>query len=528
MLYRTALAYAFLATAASCGDNRGAGPDAQPPDGGGQTCGSEVEANALASGSWDRRFTIPGFTGHDGSAPAVYDFARDVDGSLIAAGKFEYVGSTSVEPLMRWRNGAWEPARTSWELAPPGSGFSAISIASDGTLALATYDDFGDRAVEVWIDDGSGLRSIGAFEGMIRSLRWYDDQLWVAGWFQIASGGSTIQGLAVWDGATWQPPPGGAPDGFAFELIEDGGDLLVGGVFAEIGGIAANSVAAWNGATWRALSFPEPLGVYALSRDAQGELYAGGSFGYVEDGVGGLMRWTGTTWELVGNGIGNRFLAGVVTDLTEHDGSLYVTGCFHTVNGGQDAPGAITALHVARWDGAWHSLDDGGNGGVRSSWVEPQQCGDEGPNSVWGVSMQRVFGDGDRVLVGGSFPGIGGTISQSLIAHDGARWVAQADGGGLGLGGNLERIAASSSCDVWGYGELSHVGGRPASTRVVHFTGDGWEAIEDDIPSDAYCPGFAVSPGGEVSVGLHGVPARRRRDRPDLSGRRPAPGPGRR
>ena len=34
-------------------------------------------------------------------------------------------------------------SRSTWELTPPGSGFSSVASAPDGKLALATYDDFG-------------------------------------------------------------------------------------------------------------------------------------------------------------------------------------------------------------------------------------------------------------------------------------------------------------------------------------------------------------------------------------------------
>jgi hypothetical protein len=256
-------------------------------------CRLELDASAL-TGSWDPRFTIAGFTGHDGIAPTVYDFARDVDGSIVATGAFGYLGATHVEPLLRLRDGVWQPARTTWQLTPRGSGFSAIAIDAGGRLALATYDDFGPRSGQIWLDDGTGLRVIGSFLGLVRRLHWFGGKLWVAGWMQIKT---LTQGLAVWDGTQWAAPPGGAPDGFAFELIDDGAELLVGGAFNRIGGVSASSVAAFDGKTWRPLSFPGTA-VYALARAPDGELYAGGAFGNLGEGAGGFARWTGTQWTL--------------------------------------------------------------------------------------------------------------------------------------------------------------------------------------------------------------------------------------
>src|SRR5690606_24041546 len=127
----------------------------------------------------------------------------DVDGTLVAAGRFDSHEGMAVPPLLRWKNGAWEPARTSWEIAPPDDGFSAIAIAPDGSLALATNDSFGVREGEVWIDEGGGLVSIAEYEGQVRSLAHYDGKLWVAGLFSIDVGGSIVENLAVYDGTTW-------------------------------------------------------------------------------------------------------------------------------------------------------------------------------------------------------------------------------------------------------------------------------------------------------------------------------------
>ena len=195
---------------------------------------------------------------------------------------------------------------------------------------------------------------------------------------------------------------GRATDGFAFELVKDGNDLLVGGSFGQIGGITAANVAAYDGTAWRALDFPSAA-VYALARDASNELYAGGTFGDQFGPTGGIAHWTGSAWELAGGGLANRSLDGVVTDLALHDGSLYVSGCFLTAGGDMDAPGAVVTRNVARFDGTWHALDDDSQT-VLAPWVEPLKCGDEGPDSVWDVSRQRLFSDGDRILLGGLFP----------------------------------------------------------------------------------------------------------------------------
>src|SRR5690242_15640966 len=74
MTYRIALLVMTLAV--GCGD------DADPVD-------PPVD---ITRGSWDPSFSIAGVGGHDGVPPTVFDFATDVDGSVLAAGRFEWFG----------------------------------------------------------------------------------------------------------------------------------------------------------------------------------------------------------------------------------------------------------------------------------------------------------------------------------------------------------------------------------------------------------------------------------------------------
>ncbi|MES2642651.1 MAG: hypothetical protein V4850_24420 [Myxococcota bacterium] len=483
-------------------------PDAEVP-----ACSPAFDAADLTGGTWDPRFTVAGFTGHDGLAPSVYDFAVDVDGSLVATGRFQWLGSDAIEPLARWRDGAWAPARTEWELTPELTGFSAIAIADDGALALVTYDTYGDRFGEIWVDDGTGLRSIGAFEGLVRSVAWFDGKLWVAGLYALDMGtvSPPIEGLATWDGEVWSAAPGGALVGSAFELAVDGDELLVGGAFTEVGGVAAANVAAYapladGGATWRAFDFASALVVYALTRGDDGELYAGGALGGNESGAGGVSRWDGAAWQIVGGGFSMYSWPGVVTDLAVHEGALHATGCFAGVGGPDGGPDSTPARSLVRLDGtSWTPLDDG-SAGVLGPWLEPAVCGDEGLTAVWDVSQQRLASAGDTIFLGGSFPGAGGVLSQSIVGYTNDAWVPQGTDG-LGLGGSVERLAASGAgCDLYALGLFTHAGGVPTTASLLHLGDAGWEPIDDTIPADAWCPALAASDDGDVVVGCMEFP----------------------
>lgn len=140
-------------------------------------------------------------------------------------------------------------------------------MSPSGALALATNDSFGDLSGEIWVDEGNGLVSIGSFEGRVRRLAFFEGRLWVAGLFSLDASGSAVEHLAVWDGATWSAPPGGAADGPVFELTVDGPDLLVGGAFGSLGGVTAVNVATYDGSAWTPHDFDGALAVYALARD---------------------------------------------------------------------------------------------------------------------------------------------------------------------------------------------------------------------------------------------------------------------
>jgi hypothetical protein len=461
-------------------------------------CGA-VSADTLAVGVWDRRFTIPGMTGHDGITPSVYDFAFEPDGGVLATGRFAYHEEQAVTPLVRLKDGTWEAVHVTWSLEPTGDGFSALSRREDGALALATGDSFGERDGEIWLDEAGEQRVIGNFTGQVRALAWFGDELHVAGAFELSEGGGDLAHLAVWDGEEWAAPLGGPADGPVLELLIDDGSLYVAGAFGEIGGVVASNVAAFDGANWVPLSLEGALAVYALARTDAGELYAGGALGNLDE-ASGVMKRVGDTWEIVGGGLAQFQTRGVVSDLVAHDGVVDVAGCFSSAGGLAGSAGSVTAVGLARWDGeAWHALSDGG--GAASPWFQPGVCGDEGLGALWDMEYQRLGYSDGKLFVGGSFAGIDGVQSQSLAVLEDGEWVAQGESG-LGIGGSLDRVATGGqSCELYGLGAFTHLAGEASAGRVARFTGSGWQLLSDELPSDAYCPALDVSRSGELVVG---------------------------
>ncbi|HYU16626.1 MAG TPA: hypothetical protein VEL05_11160, partial [Candidatus Acidoferrum sp.] len=155
----------------------------------------------------------------------------------------------------------------------------------------------------------------------------------------------------------------------------------------------------------------------------------------------------------------------------------------------------------ARWDGqAWQALDDGSRP-VAAPWFQDTACGDEDEFALWDASDQALAADGSRILLGGSFPGAGGVLSQSIVAREGDVWTAQGPSG-LGLGGSADRVEAGGpDCELYALGGFSHAGGEAASSSLIRFDGDGWVPLGERLSQDFFCPALAVSDGGDVVIG---------------------------
>ena len=463
-------------------------------------CPPEEIPGALADAEWDPRFTIAGVSGQDGLTPKIFDLALDVDGNVLATGYFQWLGSRRVDPLLRGDDGVWQAARERWELAVPPAGFGAVAAGPGGELALATYDPLGERSSQIWLDTGSGIEAIGRARGLVRALSFHGGALWAGGNYQLEGGG--VAGLAVWNGTAWSAPPGGAVNGPVYELARLGDSLFVAGGFTSVGGIAAQRVAEWNGTAWAAYDLPNwGIGVYGLAAGRDGTLYAGGAFSdsLEPGGSGGAARWTGSEWEILGGGVANPFFGGVVTDVAEHLGEIYVTGCFSHVNGAPDEPGAIASRSLARWTGTdWEALDDGR--GAVNPWFEFAACGDEGPDAIWDVPHQRLLSDGKTLLVSGSLAGAGGVASQSLVGFSGEEWIAQGTAQ-LGVAGAVTDLEVSGpGCSLYAFGGISHAGGQPAPGGLARYDGE-WSAIGAPLPDFHFCVGQAVSEAGDVYIG---------------------------
>jgi hypothetical protein len=182
-------------------------------------------------------------------------------------------------------------------------------------LLLLIMYSFGLEAsvIKSWQPLSTGLTPLCA-EGY--SFCVYNDELYVGGSFDSA-GGISVHNIARWNGTNWDSVGNGihfsgtSCESGVYSMIVFNGELYVGGDIDSAGGFAVNGVARWNGVTWDSLG----SGVYNVNGDMLNNgtvksfyifdslLYVGGSFNYAGNislahaGDGGtLSEWDGNAW----------------------------------------------------------------------------------------------------------------------------------------------------------------------------------------------------------------------------------------
>ena len=191
--------------------------------------------------------------------------------------------------------------------------------------------------------------------------------------------------------AQWlQFDAGLAARAWVIEPIENGSELLVAGIFEDVGGEDIVRVTSWDGTAWKPYGSGTNGGVRAAVEWNNG-LVIGGGF----TRAGGQLRsrvafWDGDSWEALGEGFN-----GVVRALEVVNGVLYAGGEY-TMSGEE------TVQYLARWDSGeqqWFEVIDV-NGPVHAMHQ---------PSDPAGI----VFFS-DTLVIGGDFTQIDGNNARSV------------------------------------------------------------------------------------------------------------------
>jgi hypothetical protein len=171
------------------------------------------------------------------------------------------------------------------------------------------------------------------------ALAFYKNHVYAGGGFTNIQG-KPIRYIAKWDGVNWDSLPQ-SPNATVSSLVVCNGKLYAFGSFNKIGTTSCNKMAVWDGTTWTPITFPFSNYGIADAVEYNGELYIGGNL-FNGASAGGLIKFDGTTWSVVGQGIqGN---SAWVNALKVFNNELYIGGYFQKGAGN-------AGDFLMKWDG---------------------------------------------------------------------------------------------------------------------------------------------------------------------------------
>jgi hypothetical protein len=191
-----------------------------------------------------------------------------------------------------WTNLSTDASVLALLFVPPSTGFPQGRLIAGGSFTtpfprIAQYD----LATSTWLSLGTSAGASAAVNALAVGP---DGQIYAGGAFS-SIGGVSANGIARWDGTTWQPLGAGVNSSVTAMRFQ-GQFLYVAGAFTTAGGNAVTGgVARWDG-SWSGLpNFVNPGTSNALVFDRDGVLYVGITTSPW------LLRWDGTaTAELTG------------------------------------------------------------------------------------------------------------------------------------------------------------------------------------------------------------------------------------
>ena len=332
------------------------------------------------------------------------------------------------------------------------------AIANDGTNlyvggVFTNADNSGAINIGRW--DGSSFHPLagGAPNSVVTAIKIVGPNFYAAGAF-TSIGTVSANCVAQWTGTGWVPLGGGLTAGVglltdAKALEDDGTYLYAGGNFTQAGTVAANNIARWNGSTWSAMGSGFSGQVLALC-SVGGTLYAGGAITNASLSITNLARWNGSSWSAVGAGP-NGTVESLVTDGT----NLYVGGLFTNING-------IAANRIAMWDGAnWHALGTG----IQGFGLYPYTLG------VYGMA----FDSQGRLFVAGTFNQAGNVGASHVAGWDGTNWFALGATTSKGMTHSIGIVQSltSDGTSIYAGGNFTEAGSQIAN-QIARFDGTNW------------------------------------------------------
>ena len=287
-----------------------------------------IAANGIAR--WDgSRWNAVGTGVQDGTISSLVADAGDV----YAAGSFKRAGDAETSGVARWDGSQWHafglPADS---VAVYPLFVQDIDVFDGSVYAAGTFEDpaLDIRSVDVRIWSGSSWdkldSGLGEFPHNLVLLS-TDSLLFVGGDFSTA-GELTVGNIVAWDGDSWRAvghpqrldPVTGVSDVSAMSVLN--GELYVAGDFGVAGESWADGIARFDGASWNPLPKGSPESIRSMAT-AGDYLYVVGDDPFDDTP---FVRFDGNTWETIEGGV-------VADDVVADDGNLYLSGDFYSAGG---------------------------------------------------------------------------------------------------------------------------------------------------------------------------------------------------
>ena len=421
-----------------------------------------------------------GLTGGSNNFGNIVALAVASSGEVYVGGEFTQAGGVAANNVAKWNGTAWSSLGT-------GVGyFGSLVVASSGEVYVGGYfsQAGGVAANNVAKWNGTAWSSLGSgVNGNVRALAVASTgEVYVGGDFTQA-GGVAANSVAKWNGTAWSSLGTGITGtmsiaGNVYTLaVASSGEVYVGGAFYQAGGVAVNSAAKWNGTAWSGVGTGTGNGlngnVYALAVASSGEVYVGGIINQAGGvAVNNVAKWNGTAWSSLGSGVNGNVKALAVAS----SGAVYVCGEFTQAGG-------VAANNVAKWNGAaWSSLGTGIKGfgehfdalAVTSSGEvyvggSFRQVGGVAANGVakWNGTAWSSLGTGvngsvnalalassGEVYVGGYFTQAGGVAANRVAKWNGLNWSSL----GTGVNFYVFQLATGPTNQLYAGGNFTKTG----------------------------------------------------------------------
>jgi hypothetical protein len=178
------------------------------------------------------------------------------DGELIAGGNFSRAADTPAENIAAWDGQAWRRLGDGFSKGDPITTVTALAVYQGELIAAGSFQFSGTTPLNniarwdgtAWSPLGGGLSDDSGM-GFVGALAVYNGTLVAGGRFNLA-GGQSVNNIARWNGGAWETLGDGLTGDDPYTgvrtLAVHDGSLFVGGNFSTAGDISSDNIARWD------------------------------------------------------------------------------------------------------------------------------------------------------------------------------------------------------------------------------------------------------------------------------------------